>query len=54
MIDDIVEMILKEARVRYAKDPLSQLPKIIEDLECKLFDIQDASISNERRIKEND
>jgi len=54
MIDEIVEMILKEARSRDLKDPLSQLPQIMEDLECKLFDVLDASISEERRKKENE
>jgi len=54
MIDDIVEMILKEARTRDRSDPLSQWPQIKEDIDCRLFDILDTEISNEGRKKEDE
>jgi len=54
MIDEIVEMILREARARAAKDPLRTIPDIIEDLVCKLFTILGVSISEERRIEEDE
>jgi len=54
MIDEIIEMILKEARARDRNHPLRQWPEIKEELDCRLFDILDTEISNEGRKKEDE
>lgn len=54
MIDDIVEMILKEARGRDRINPLGQWPQIKEDIDCAMFNILDVGIDVERRKKEDE
>jgi len=54
MINDIVEMILKEARDRPNKDPAGRIASVLVEVKTSLSDIVDNLIDEERRKREDE
>lgn len=54
MIDDIVEMILKEARARKGKDLVGQINSVMNEATTKIMGILDNIREEERREKEDE
>jgi len=54
MIDDIVEMILKEARGRNGKDIVFQAYRVMREVDTKIINMMDKHREEKRRIKEDE
>jgi len=51
MIDDIVEMILKEARGRKVGKPACKVYNVMQEIEARIISVMDKFREEERRIK---
>lgn len=54
MIEEIVEMILKEARGRPENDPVRRIHAVFMQVDRKIADIMDNLKEEERRLRDED
>jgi len=54
MIEDIVQMILKEARAREGEDSVSCIYKVMHDIENEIIGIVEVIRKNERSLEKDE